>query len=373
MRFSSTFLVDLNLLEENFYKLRKLAPKNDIIFMVKANAYGHGLIEITQFAYNNLDIKVFGCASLGEAIAIKNIIKNSDIEIFVFSDLELETHLESYKDSGIFPVLSSLSQVKFIVDSKINLDLVIKINTGMNRLGLRESDFSSVIEYLVKNKVFSIKHLMTHFSHSFFKIKDGDKTNRQYSKFLAFKESLRTSNIDIKSTSVSNSGAIEQKFGLEETHIRPGLMLYGPRSVGSFKSEEALWDGKVISSLKTKIMSIEKVKKGTPVGYGGHTCHADGILAFVPLGYGDGILTYYSGANVYLGSAIGKIMGRVNMDMTAIHFNIDDSKNVKLGDEIHFWDHSESNLTEFSNQVKSIPYQVFTAVTSRVPKSYIYK
>ena len=373
MRFSSEFVVDLNLLEENFHKLKSLAPKNEVIFMVKANAYGHGLIEVVKFAADKLGIKVFGCASLGEALAIKKETSIPGIEIWVFSDLDLESHLESYRESDIFPVLSNLSQVKFIVEAQIQIPLIIKLNTGMNRLGVLESDYTATINLLKASGHSSIKHLMTHFSHSFFKIKDGDKTHRQYSKFLEFKELLINSKITLESSSVSNSGAIEQQFGLDETHIRPGLMLYGPRSVGSFKKEEAIWDGKVISSLKTKVINIESVKKGTPIGYGGHVCHADGVLAFLPLGYGDGVLTYYTGANIQHNGAIGKIIGRINMDITVVHFNIEDANKIKIGDEIKFWDHSQKRVVEFASQTKSIPYQMFTSITSRVPKSYIYK
>jgi alanine racemase len=372
MRFSSELVVDLTLLQENFQKLKKLARNNQIIFMVKANAYGHGLIDIVKFSSKNLGVKFFGCASLGEALEIKREASDPSMEIFVFSDLALETHLESYRNSNIFPVLSSLSQLKLVIESGVEIPIVLKINTGMNRLGINDRDYNIAIDYLKQNEVKSIKHLMTHFSNSFFKIKEGDKTHRQYSKFLEFKKLLSNSKISLESSSVSNSGAIEQKFGLDETHIRPGLMLYGARSVGSLKNDEIMWDGKIISSLNTKVISIEAVNKGTPIGYGGHTCHADGIIAFLPLGYGDGILTYYSGANIYHNGAIGKIIGRVNMDITAVHFSKEDANKIKVGDKVEFWNHTQNSVVEFATQTNSIPYQMFTSITSRVPRRYIY-
>ena len=373
MRFSSELVVDLGLLQENFQKLKKIAPNNQIIFMVKANAYGHGLLDIVKFSSKSLGVKLFGCASLAEALEIKKEVIDPSMEIFVFSDLALETHLDCYIDSNIFPVLSSMTQLKLVIESGIEIPIVLKINTGMNRLGIYEKDYSSAIDYLKHSGVKSIKHLMTHFSSSFFKIKKGDRTHRQYSKFLEFKSLLLESQISLKSTSVSNSGAIEQSFGLEETHIRPGLMLYGARSVGSLKNDEVLWDGKIISSLNTKVISIEAVKKGTPIGYGGHTCHADGIIAFLPLGYGDGILTYYSGVNIYHNGAVGKIIGKVNMDLTAVFFSLDDANKIKIGDKLEFWNHTQESVIEFLTQTKSIPYQMFTSITSRVPRRYIYK
>lgn len=372
MRLSSEFVVNLKLLEDNYLKLKKLAPNNKIVFMVKADAYGHGLESIVKFSNEKLKIDIFGCASLGEAQLIKSLLPSDEVKVWVFSDLELEGQSDCYVDTNIYPVLSNLSQLKFIISNKLKIPLLLKLNTGMNRLGINEEDYEDAIQLLKENNC-KLMHLMTHFSHSFFKIKNGDKCHRQYNKFLNFKKRLDQEQVLVESTSVSNSGAIEQQFGLDESHIRPGLMLYGPRSVGSYKKEDGLWSGKVISSLKTEIFHTETIKKGTPVGYGGHTCNADGIIAYIPIGYGDGILTYYSGVKVSHNGAIGKIIGRVNMDMTGIHFNNSDAHKIKVGGEVEIWNHSEDSIVEFSNQVKSIPYQVFTSITQRVPKRYIYE
>jgi alanine racemase len=92
---------------------------------------------------------------------------------------------------------------------------------------------------------------------------------------------------------MANSGAIEQQIASDYSHIRPGLMLYGPASV------EGKWDGRILSELKSNLISVFEVKKGTPIGYGGHVCHADGKVGILPLGYGDGLMTYYSGAEFH--------------------------------------------------------------------------
>ncbi len=376
MRQGTEFQVDLNLLAENFRLLKTFAPKNEVIFMVKANAYGHGVIEVSEFASNELGIKRLGVASLGEAIYLKERSKTK-ADIWVFSDTEI-TNSEvnhSYVGLGIIPVISSKRLLLFYLNSPElhAAPIVLKFDTGMNRLGIPYSEIDEILELLKKHNRSEVLHIMTHFASSFLKLKKGDKTHQQYEKFLNIKKKFDKAGIVYKESSCANSGAIEQKFSIEETHIRPGLMMYGPRSVGSFKKEDALWSGQNISSLKTTVLKVKNIKRGMPVGYGGHVCHSDGVLIFLPVGYGDGILTYYSGLKLEHKGHVGQVLGRVNMDLIAVFFEGLSEKDFKEGEEFVLWSHSQDDVVEFANQVKSIPYQVFTAITHRVPKRFKYQ
>lgn len=371
MRYNSELVVNLDLLAHNYQLLKKLTKNNETIFMVKADAYGHGIKEIVYYAFNELKISRFGVASLGEAMNIRESLPTLNCEIWVFSDTELdsEKYKEYYLDYNIIPVIHDLSDLQNILDDKdyARMPIVIKIDTGMYRLGISESDIEKMIFLIKESGRSSIHHLCTHFSGSYIKLKNGDKTSRQYEKFLKIKEMLHDSGISIEESSCANSGAIEQGFSLDESHVRPGLMLYGPSSTISSFSQ---WQGKTISSFKTKIMKVIEVKKGMPIGYGGHVCGKDGYVAYVPVGYGDGILTYYSGLkHKYLGEDY-QILGRINMDLTAIFFE-NRPPELKRGSEFFFWDSTNNNIAEFSAQLKTIPYQLFTGITSRVPRRYI--
>lgn len=379
MRFESQLIVNLHHLGENIELLKKLAPNNKIIFMVKADAYGHGMEAISRYAYVNKGIDCFGVASLGEGARVRKSLKalpvgKSAPEILIFSDLELDKNLDLYVEHNLIPVISSIEDLKILLaDLKLSKKkFCLKFNTGMNRLGLEEKDINELILLLKKSNINQIHHLMTHFSNSYFKITENDKTNKQYEAFKKIKL-LLGSEFKIKETSVSNSGAIEQQFGLGETHIRPGLMLYGPASVGGYKNQKRLWNGKIISSLKTRIIKVREVEKGTPIGYGGYVVHRDGVLITLPIGYADGILTYYSGYKFKLKGYNAKIIGRINMDLTSVFVETENLSLLEVGDNLNLWDESQEKMLDFCRQVNTTAYQIFTAVTSRIPRGYLDK
>lgn len=370
MRFNTELTVHLGRLSENFQELKKIAPNNEIIFMVKANAYGHGILEIVFHAFYVLKVNRFGCASLGEAMEIRKAFPKMNCEIWVFSDSNLNASMakELYLDYNIVPVIHNKEDLEIILEDKDykNLPLVLKFDTGMNRVGFNPDDVSWIVKRLKLSARSSILHLMTHFANSYLKLKPNDKTNKQYLKFQEIKALFKSESIDVKETSCSNSGAIEQSFGLEESHIRPGLMLFGPKSVNS----QPGWSGKSISNFTTEVIKIMPIKKGTPIGYGSHVCGHDGYIVYLPVGYGDGILTYYSGNEFISYGKKAKIIGRVNMDMTAIFF-LELPKDLAVGKCFSFWNGETNGVSELAAQFKTTPYQLFTAISTRVPRRYI--
>lgn len=367
MRYHSSLEVDLGVLRENFQLLKEKAPKNKVIFMVKANAYGHGLLPIAKFACEEGLCDALGVASLGEAIEIRKKLPSLKKDVYVFSDtgLMFDDAVEMYVDYGVIPVVSHLDDLKTFLSHQFlkNFPLLLKVDTGMHRLGVGAGDLEEVIRLLKSHGKKTINHLMTHFSSSYIPLKDNDKTNRQYEAFLKFKANLRDSGIEIEETSCANSGAIEQGLSLEESHIRPGLMLYGPESTGN-------WNGQIISRLQTHVMKTMFVKKGMPIGYGNHVVHEDGLLAYLPLGYGDGILTAYTKMRVQIAGEPARLIGRVNMDLSAFLFRTSAARSIKRGKEVSLWGHDPRHLCQICDQTKTIPYQVFTSISGRVPRRY---
>lgn len=370
MRYHTSLEVNLGILGENFEKLQKIAPNNEIIFMIKANAYGHGLLPIANFCYQDLNVKNFGVASLGEAVELRKNLPSMLADIYVFSDVGLiwEDTRELFVEYNIIPVVASMDDLNCFIQEKSfsNMPLVLKFDTGMNRLGIEPDVLSEVVQKIKSAGRKRIDHLMTHFASSFIKIKDGDKTHKQYDGFKSIKKTLQGAGIEVDKTSCANSGAIEQNISLEESHIRPGLMLYGPGSFGSDQN----WGGKIISSFETHVLKTKMIKKGTPVGYGGHVSHKDGLLVYIPVGYGDGILTSYTKADLEISGNNARILGRINMDLTALLFDPEVEGKFREGSPLKLWDHDPKSMAQLAKNTQTIPYQIFTAVSARIPRSY---
>ena len=177
---------------------------------------------------------------------------------------------------------------------------------------------------------------------------------------------LASAGVEIRSTSVANSGAIEQGFGVEETYVRPGLMLYGPPSV----LEPMTWEGETVSRLVTKVISTSLIKKGTPVGYGVNVADKDCLMVAVSIGYGDGMMTFLSGTKLNIKGHVGKIFGRVNMDVTVLQFDPAAETVFKPEDQIEIWNHDSRVITDIALQCKSHAYQLMCGISPRIPRIY---
>jgi alanine racemase len=369
MRYSSYLEINLKLLSENIGKIRSLAGKAGIIPMVKADAYGNGLSPITQHLVQEEKLKKVGVASLGEALKLVKECPDLDAEYLVFSDTEIADPglRAAYVDYNITPVIHQPEDLEyFLSDEKMkDVPLIVKVNTGMNRLGFTLQELQDSLPRL---KSRGIQHLMTHFAYSYVPQKSGDKTTRQLEEFSKAKKLLADAGVSVEETSVSNSGAIEQKIGIDETYVRPGLMMYGPYSV-----EPRIWDGHQISKFVTKVIKTFPVKKGTPVGYGINVSGEDGFVAVIPVGYGDGLPTFSSGVKLTVNGFPCSIFARVNMDMCFLFFGPDVAGKIKNGDVVEIWNHDNRVISDIATQMKTIPYALMCGITGRIPRIYKIK
>jgi alanine racemase len=367
MRHSSFLEVDLKRLGDNFQKIRDLAPRAIVLPMVKADAYGNGLVPVSRFLVEECGANKLGCATLGEALALCREMPELVAEILVFSEIELQDEKirRAYLDFNITPVMYRPKDLDLLLKDKElqRLPIIIKINTGMNRLGLTLEELS---DFAPRLRARGVQHLMTHFACPYYPLKLGDKTYRQFDEFLKAKKILSDANVELRETSVSSSGAIEQGFGIDETYIRPGLMMYGPSSM-----EARIWEGHQISRLVTKVLKTFHVKKGTPVGYGIHVAAEDHYMAIVALGYGDGITTFASGTLLNVKGMRARVFGRVNMDMTFLAFDPSAEGKINEDESVEIWNNDNRVISDLANQMKTHPYQLMCGITQRVPRIYL--
>lgn len=375
MRFRSRMLVDLGVLADNYKKLKEICPNNEVLFMVKADAYGHGVLPIVRFAVVELGIKEFGCATLGEALNLRDELFDLEFEVYVFSDVQLglKECSEIYLNRRIIPVLSNMDDLRYVLDNQDfqNFPLCLKFNTGMNRLGIHYERTEEVIDLLKRKGRKSVYHLLSHLSSASLSMEKNKRNLFQREKFNEIKKAFSDANIELERTSLSNSGTIEQGFGLDNTHVRPGLMMYGPTSLIGPYRHLSKWTGRNISSLETYIIKVFPVEKGQPIGYGATPVSKDGLCAIIALGYGDGFSTRYMGATLEHKGHEGKVTGRVNMDMAQIVFDKEAYDQLKVDDKFVIWSNDPKSIMRLSDETGTIPYEIFLHLTARVPRVYV--
>ena len=374
MKFRSRLVVSLDNLAFNYSEIKKMAPNSEVLFMVKADGYGHGMIPVARFAITELGIKEFGCATIGEALKLREELNDLEFDIYVFSDIQLELieNADIYLKRRIVPVISNVSELDYILHTSEfkNFPICLKFNTGMNRLGLDPSEVPLIVTKLKQHGRSSVHHLISHYANASFSMNTNERNILQRTRFTEIKQFFLDSGIQLERTSQSNSGAIEQNFGFEDTHIRPGLMMYGPTSLSSEVKSEGHFQGKLVSKLETYILRVFEVKKGEVVGYNSTPALADGIIAILAIGYGDGFFNRYSGAHLYHKGFTGTIIGRVSMDMTHVFFPIESKGKIRAHEIFTIWGDQVGDLLNFSLETKTIPYELFCALLPRIPRVY---
>jgi alanine racemase len=342
--------------------VQSLAPRAEILPMVKANAYGQGLLPVGKFFTEQCGARALGTATLGEAEEILASLPNFQRKIYVFSDTNLGFSGARYDDPRLLPVVSTMEGLTAFLRDHTSKPLVLKLNTGMNRIGIDEEDWEAAGKQIKAAGRQSIHHLMTHYALSYHELKDGDKCHRQREAFERGKKLFQAQGLSVEETSLANSGAIEQKFTTEETWVRPGLMLYGP---ASFKH-----DAEIVSDLVTRVIKVFPVKRGVPVGYGTNVTMEDGLMAVLPIGYGDGWLTQASGWRLTHAGLEAKVFGRVNMDMSFLFFPTTALGKIRVGDEVRLWDARPAVLGSLAEHMQTHTYQTLCAINGRVPRVY---
>jgi len=376
MRFRSRLVVNLDYFASNINQIKKISPKAQILCMIKADGYGHGMIPMARYAMTELGIKEFGCATLGEAVKLREELNELEFDVYVFSDIQLELleNADIYLKRRIIPVISNVSELDYILHTPEfkYFPICLKFNTGMNRLGLDPSEATLIVSKLKQHNRLSVHHLISHYANAGSAMDTHPVNLSQRKKFTDIKKFFRDSGITLERTSQSNSGTIEQKIGLPEnsddTHVRPGLMLYGPSSVNP--EVPSAFQGKLVSTLETYILRVFPVSKGDVVGYNSTPCPDDGLIAILAIGYGDGFFNRYSGAHLYHKGFEGVIIGRVSMDMTHVFFNKSAINHIKAHEIFTIWGQQEGDLLKFCSETKTIPYEVFCSLLPRVPRVY---
>lgn len=372
MRSTIAYLSSENLLH-NVQVIKKITNNTKIIAMVKANAYGHGLRSVSLKLEKHLNF--LGVASIDEALQLRKVDITIPIILMegIFEEQELLIAIENN-----FPIiLHSMHQICWLTNA-INRKLLlkpinvwIKIDTGMGRLGFDLKEGKKIYNLLAKNAYISKPiGIMSHFACA------DDILNPlnliQINNFKNFLDTLNlkttTKNNQQIIKSICNSAAI---FNFPELHhevVRPGIALYGISPVKN-KSAKDL-NLKPVMTLQTKIIAIKNLSKGSSIGYGGRFICPDNLkVAVIGIGYGDGYpRSTRDGTPVLIQNKKCSIIGRISMDMSVV--DLTNCLNAQIGDDVILWGNNLP-IEEVINYTQSSAYDVLTAVQNRV--KFIWK
>lgn len=358
--------VKLGNIAYNFYQIKKLlAPHIKVMVTVKADAYGHGIIPVSRkLASSGADY--LGVASIDEGIKLRQAGLNTPILVL---GVILKRDAPVLLKYDLTPTLCS-EDLAFALKSqavkyKKPVNVHIKIDTGMSRIGVLYKDAPSFIEKILKLKYINIEGIFTHLACADI---NRDYTLRQIDLFNRLIQRLNKERIHIPLVHAANSlGVIGYKSG-HFNMVRPGLVIYGlyPQKGLDVKLKPAL-------GLKTRVVYYKKLPKGQGISYG-HTyvTKRPSTIVTLPIGYGDGYPRNLSNlAPVLVGGKRFKISGRVCMDQIMVDVG---SLKVKLGDEvvlIGIQGKHKITAEELAELSGTIPYEIVCGLGARIPRVYV--
>jgi len=344
----------------NFYK-NKIKPGVKLLTMVKAFGYGVGIKEI-GYLLQHSKIDYLGVAFTDEAVEIRN--ENISTPIIV-----MNMEPSSFKDIITYelePSIYSIDQLQnfilFLRDQKIkNYPVHLKLDTGMSRLGFLEHEIKQLIAIIVNEHTIYIKGIFSHLAAANDQ-KEDDFTISQINLFKTLYTQLQEAIGYQPIKHILNTSGIERFIDAQFDMVRLGIGLYG------FSYKEKV---DVVSTLKTTISQIKKVKAGSSIGYGRcQYVNESTLIGVIPIGYADGFSRSLSNGKgkVWINGIIVPVIGRISMDMTMIDLSM--VPTAKIGDSVEIFG-KNIPIMDLSKQLNTIPYEVFTTISSRVVRSYV--
>ncbi len=355
MSFGARALIKLGALRHNLQVIRNKAPGAKVMAVVKANAYGHGLLEVAGALF---DADSLAVARLTEAKALR--AAGIEAPIVLLEGVFAAEELDAAVGLACEIVVHCSEQLAWLEELGAgDLTVWLKFDTGMNRLGFHVSQADVLINRARNCTVVGELRVMSHFANADDR-QDG-KTAEQLRLFQSIAEDFKGD------VSIANSAGI---FGWPDgtlspsgdIWIRPGISLYG---ISPFKGSSGADLGlRPVMQLESRLITVKVIKAGERVGYGGlWEANEDGIIGIVAAGYGDGYSRYLpSGTPMLVNDRRAPLAGRVSMDMIAVSLGPDAQDAV--GDPVLLWG-DELPVEEIASHAGTIPYQLVCGVLHR--------
>lgn len=363
--------IDLDAIKYNIDSIKRRVDTKELIAVVKADAYGHGALDVSKTLVENGATKL-AVAVITEAMELRHGNINTPIMILGYTPLEFAADLINYDiEQTIFDLeyATKLSEIALNLGKKAKVH--VALDTGMGRIGFLIND-NSLNEIL---KISSLKGLevvgiFTHFATA--DESDKNYSNKQYKKFTDFNEKLISKGVNIPLKHVSNSGAIIDMPNTYLDGVRAGIVLYG-----YYPSEDVLkqnLDLKKAITIKTQVAHVKILDKNEYVSYGRKfKTERKSIIATLPIGYADGYSRALTGkAKVIINGKFAPVVGTICMDQCMI--DVTDIGDVHVGDEVIVLGKDKDlkfDADDMAKAMGTINYEVLCMIKQRIPRVYI--
>ncbi len=334
-------IIDLNALRSNYQFLKQTAPESKVIAVIKADAYGHGAIQVAR-ALPEAD--AFAVATTQEAIPLR--AAGISQKIIILGGVVNAAEMQQCFDYQLDPVFHQFWQIDLLKQAQQSclLDVWLKFNSGMGRLGFEAENFKQAIQSIREIQGLGTIRLMTHLSNA---DDDTDQTSAQQLK--------RVQNLDLGhfEWGVANSAGILAWPSSRMNWVRTGIALYGSDPILKQTYADQLHP---VMTFTSEILAINHLKAGQSVGYGQlYTCPTDQTIAVVATGYADGYPRHLKNGYVLVNEAKAPVVGRISMDMITINVT---GLEVKPGDEVVLWG-QEPLAEHIAQHSETISYELF--------------
>jgi alanine racemase len=360
--------VHLNALRFNFAGIRKAVGKTRIMAVVKANAYGHGLVRTSR------ELVAAGADSLGVAFLEEGIaLRKAGLKcpILVLGGI-IGNQVHHFLDYDLDLTASSVYKLQQIDEIAREMNrracVHLKIDTGMGRIGINHLNAESLFRAAAEASHCETAGVFTHFASA--QSPDTSFTKLQIERFNKALEFYPRNGLTMPTRHAANSAAVLQHPDAYFDMVRPGIMLFGVYPSDDVAHTIPL---KPVMSFKSRVVFFKVVQPGTPLGYDGTwIAPRQTRIVTLPVGYGDGYFRALSGCgDVLMHGRRYPIAGTISMDQCMIDIGGDSAYN---GDEaVMIGPQGTECITceEIASKVGTIPYEVLTSINTRVPRKYI--
>lgn len=358
--------INLGAIEHNLTEIRRhIQPTAKLCAVVKANAYGHGAVEVSKLAVK-CGANFLAVATVEEALELRRA--KFDLPILILGVIPHAAAKISVENNFSLAV-SDFALAEKISDAAVELNSLAKIHltveTGMGRIGIFPEAAVDLAKKISRLPNVELEGIFSHFSDA--DTVDKTFTLNQLKIFEETAKKISDSGVSIKIRHIAESAAALELPAAHLDMVRAGVIIYGLYPSAEVKRTIQL---RPAMKLIARAVYVKKIPAGTPIGYGREFIAPRGsVIATLPLGYADGYIRAFKNFHVEVHGKFAPIAGRVCMDQVMI--DVTDIPDVKIGDEFILFGSDAITVDDAAKHLNTINYEITCMVSARVPRIYV--